>query len=54
MKEAPEQTTELLDLPEEVIRAIFKYLEDETLYVKVRRTCQKLNTYVENFVELGM
>ena len=54
MKEALEQTTELLDLPEEVIRTIFKYLADETLYVKVRRTCQKLNTYVENFVELGM
>ena len=54
MKEALEQTTEFLALPEEFFGAIFQYLEDETLYVKVRRTCQKLNTYVENFVELGI
>ena len=46
-------TCHLVDLPEEVIRLIFAYLDDAVLYNKVRGVCHQLKVYVEHFVELG-
>ena len=46
-------TNELLNLPEEVLRIIFAYLDDEALYHNLRHVCCQLKMQVENFVELG-
>ena len=44
---------ELLNLPEEILRIIFAYLDDETLYYRLRPVCHQLKMQIENFVELG-
>ena len=43
----------LLNLPEEIFRMIFTYLDDKTLFYILRLVCHQLKTLVENYVELG-
>ena len=43
----------LLNLPEEVLRIIFGYLNDTTLCTDVRPVCRQLKILIDNYVELG-
>ena len=42
----------LLDLPECILRKIFKSLGDETVYFTMSNTCQKIRKYAKDYVEL--
>ena len=44
---------DLLELPEEVIRMIFGFLNNGEVYFKLRMVCRKLCDLVENYIELG-
>ena len=44
---------QLMRLPEETIREIFRYLSFETLYFYLRNVCKKMKCYVDNFIDLG-
>ena len=41
----------IFNLPEEIYRTIFSYLDAEDLHLNLRNTCQQLRDYVTNYVE---
>jgi hypothetical protein len=43
--------TNILQLPEEVIRHIFEYLDPETVYLFVRQVCKILKYYVDGYMK---
>ena len=43
----------IADLPEQVLREIFRYLDDETVYLTIRKISQKLKIYVDRYLELS-
>ena len=43
----------LLELPEEVIRLFFGFLNNGEVYFKLRMVCRKLREYVANYIQLG-
>ena len=46
-------STNMLDLPEQVFREIFRYLDFETVYFTLRKVCPKIKEYVDGFIQLG-
>ena len=48
-----ETKVHLVGLPEDVIREIFRHLNDNEVYFKLRRVCHKLMDYVDAYVQLG-
>ena len=43
----------LLELPEEVIRLFFGFLNNGEVYFKLRMVCRKLRELVANYIQLG-
>ena len=44
---------QLMRLPEQTIREIFRYLSFETLYFYLRNVCKKMKCYVDHFIDVG-
>ena len=47
------QVKSILDLHENVFHEIFKFLDNYTIYVKMRAVCRVLRIYAESFVQLS-
>ena len=45
--------THILDIPEEIFRMIFAFLEDAEVYFKLRAVCRQIKEYAEKYVEQG-
>ena len=43
----------ILDLPVEIFREIFKYLMDAEIYFNLRCVCWLLRAYAEDYVRIG-
>ena len=41
----------IFDLPEQIFRRIFSYLDEHDLHVNLRKTCKKLKQFVHSYVE---
>ena len=41
--------TGVLDLPEQIFRDIFQYLDFDTIFITIRKVCQKLKRYVDDY-----
>ena len=41
----------IFNLPEEIFRTIFSYIDAKDLHLNLKKTCQKIENYVANFVE---
>ena len=48
-----EGNTHVLELPEEIFRMIFTYLDDAEVYFKLRVVCRQIKEYAEKYIELG-
>ena len=48
-----EGNTHILDLPEEIFRMVFNYLDDAEVYFKLRVVCRQIKEYAEKYIELG-
>ena len=48
-----EGNTHILDLPEEIFRLVFTYLDDAEVYFKLRVVCHRIKEYAEKYIELG-
>ena len=48
-----EGNTHILELPEEIFRMIFTYLDDAEVYFKLRVVCRQIKEYAEKYIELG-
>ena len=46
-------STHFLDLPEDVLRIIFTFLEDFEVYCKLRLVCRQLRDAAEKYVQPG-
>ena len=44
----------LCDLPEEVFRKVFHFLDSQTLYLHLRHVCNQLRKYVDSFLKKGV
>ena len=42
----------ILDLPENIFRDIFDYLEDKVVYYKVRAVCRQLRLHSDNYIQI--
>ena len=40
----------LIDLPEQVLRQIFHYIDFETLFVHLQETCQSMKNFVNQYI----
>ena len=47
------ETKFILDLHENIFHEIFKFLNYDTIYFKLRRVCRKLRIYADSFIQLG-
>ena len=56
-KMAPSKTSKqaitILDLHENIFHEIFRFLDVDTIYVKIRAVCRVLRIYAESFVQLS-
>ena len=43
----------LIDLPEQVLRQIFHYIDFETLFVHLQETCQSMKNVVNQYINMG-
>ena len=48
-----EETKFILDLHENIFHEIFKFLNYDTIYFKLRGVCRKLRIYADSFIQLG-
>ena len=53
MEKASVPPIELLDLPENVIRQIFGYLNYEEVFLTLRKTCKLFSKYLDNYIQVG-
>ena len=42
---------QILNLPEEIFRTIFSYLDTDDLHFNLKNTCQQMRNYVTNYAE---
>ena len=53
---APSKTSKqaitILDLHENIFHEIFRFLDNYTIYVKIRGVCRMLKIYADNFIQL--
>ena len=41
----------IFNLPEEIFRTIFSFIDAKDLHLNLKKTCQKIKSYVANYVE---
>ena len=47
----PKSEVNIFNLPEEIFRVIFSYIDAEDLHLNLKSTCQRIRDYVTNYVE---
>jgi hypothetical protein len=51
-RQTPDHRKSIVDLPEQLFREIFKYLDTETVYFAMRNVSQEIKKQVDQYIEL--